>query len=752
MSEARSWVRMAWVLCLGLLTACATSRASEGEPRAVSVSELPGGRVRLSFEPVAADPSLDVLSVAEAQAALTVFHSALLVERPEIRVLPPARLRLLEEDDGGQWEQHLREQFLSRFGGALLPLPKVLGQSRFYQALKLSPRYMGAGVREAAQELFSSPVFVASVFLSVAVYFGAWLVPEPLFSKAFAVTLTAALAITVGLMEVVNLALACLRLYRESESARTQKEVEAASEHFGRAMGGTMLRVLVMVASMGVARTAPTLPPGGLGALLGKPLYTVRGGLAVEAAATAQVAGDGSLILSGVATGEMATRLCGGLTLCSTMDDGTAGPPPGPKLSTRYGPPHTRQNPLHNEAIEEELASRESARHTQLLKNKAQLDADNKPALDKAPGEGPRFRRPDAASLRPDGVRHNTNYVSNVRDLKRELVAARNQRKMARTIDTARIRDELVQAFKWGEEDRVRALLPQLGLSPKQVRAELEAMLNCEDSLVRQAAAFGLGELGGAASARRLEEQLAIEEARRSYDGEAVVEDIVRALGRIAEASARAPLIRRLERLAAAGQPDAADVIALARALWRRRHPDLLPAVRRSLERISLPAPHGLHGLVPLLEKTPPELDTWARDPTISTRHKTRVLVVLEEDVPDELVPVLPAFIASAEALDEQALSHDRDAAYYCECLLSMHLSDRERLLPALPEDARLALRTVALRLIRATFPNPSISAAVVLGIIGRHEDAPFLEAHSPEYPTLAKVFRDAARTLRDRH
>src|SRR3954449_12004401 len=106
---------------------------------------------------------------------------------------------------------------------------------------------------------------------------------------------------------------------------------------------------------------------------------------------------------------------------------------------------------------------------------------------------------------------------------------------MAHKIDVARIRDEMVQAFKWGEEDRVRSLIPQLGTGAKQIRAALEAMLEAPDSLVRQAAAFGLGELGGAASAKRLEEQLAIEEARGDYDGEAVVEDIVRALGRIEE-------------------------------------------------------------------------------------------------------------------------------------------------------------------------------------------------------------------------
>jgi hypothetical protein len=379
--------------------------------------------VRLSFEPVAPPPLLKAMSVEEAQAVLTVFHSVVLAERPEIRILPSYRLGLLNEVEAQGWERYLREQFLSRFGGSLLPLPVSWEQSRLYQALKLSPRYMGPGIREAARELFSSPVFLTSVCLSVVLYFGAWLNPEPFFSKAFAVTLTAALALTVGMLEVANLARAFLRLYRESEAARTEKELEAASEHFGTAVGGTLLRVMVMVASMGVAKTAPTVPPGGLGALLGGPTYTIEGGMAVQAAATATVVADGSLVLSGVAMGELATSLCGDMALCATMDGGAGGGGSGTKLSTRYGPSHTRQNPQHNGAIEKELAAREAAGHSQLRKNKAQLNSAGKPVLDQEPGNGPDFRRPDASSLRPDNVRHNTNYVSNPRDLKRELEA-----------------------------------------------------------------------------------------------------------------------------------------------------------------------------------------------------------------------------------------------------------------------------------------------------------------------------------------
>src|SRR5437868_9047581 len=113
---------------------------------------------------------------------------------------------------------------------------------------------------------------------------------------------------------------------------------------------------------------------------------------------------------------------------------------------------------------------------------------------------------------------------------------------MASKKDVSQVRARLVQAVKEGDETGARSLVPQLGVGPRQVRTALEAMLEDSDSLVRQAAAFGLGEIGGTASARRLEQQLAIEETRGDHDGAAVIEDITQALGRIKDSSARAGL------------------------------------------------------------------------------------------------------------------------------------------------------------------------------------------------------------------
>jgi hypothetical protein len=276
----------------------------------------------------------------------------------------------------------------------------------------------------------------------------------------------------------------------------------------------------------------------------------------------------------------------------------------------------------------------------------------------------------------------------------------------------------------------------------------LEAMLADSDGLVRQAAAFGLGELGGAASVRRLEEQLALEEARGDYDGEAVAEDITQALGRIEGAGARASLVRRLERMAA-GKPELSDVNALACALWRRRHAELIPTVRQSLKRLSLPEPHGLSGLLVLLEKSPEELSEWARDPTVPLGFKARALAVLEEEVPPAWQLALAGFIAIAQALSGEAVSQDREARSYCERLFSLLLGDRDRFLNALSEEARSVLRAVALKLIKSTYPNSSVRAAVMLKAVGLTEDAAALEAYCPADPTCAQVFNDAARALR---
>jgi hypothetical protein len=312
MKRALLLLRLGVVLCLALPASCVTSQGSAAdgmhprpESKPVSVSEMPGRRVRLAFEPVAPDPLLERLEVEEARLVLATFHQSF--PREEGR-----RFRLVRtstEPEPAEWEQRLREEFVARYGPPEVSLPGSLETSPVFLALKLSPRYMGEGVRDAARELFSSPVFLSSAALSVLVYFTAWLAPEPIFSKAFVTALTLRLALAVGALELNQFARVCVTLYQEAQAARTVKELEAAAERFGRAVGGTGLRVLMLVASMGVSKGLPEVPQGGLGALLGAPRYASAGGKMMRSAMTVQMAADGTIVVTGVAAGTGASAV-----------------------------------------------------------------------------------------------------------------------------------------------------------------------------------------------------------------------------------------------------------------------------------------------------------------------------------------------------------------------------------------------------------------------------------------------------------
>ncbi|XXF81712.1 hypothetical protein P2318_02270 [Myxococcaceae bacterium GXIMD 01537] len=263
MRHAPEVARWVMVLCLAVSASCATVPATaseearaEVEARPVRVMPLAGGELRLDFESLPPEPT--VLEVEEARWLLAAFQESF--REPRFEVIPAMSK---PRGSAAGWERRLREEFVSRYGPPRLPVPESIERSGLFMALRLSPRFMGPGFRDAAEELFRSPVFLASVAFSVLVYFAAWLMPEPFFSKAFAAALTARLALAVGLLEVRNTALACLRLYREVQAARSVRELEAVAERFGRALGGTGLRVLVTVASFGVARGLPDVPSGG---------------------------------------------------------------------------------------------------------------------------------------------------------------------------------------------------------------------------------------------------------------------------------------------------------------------------------------------------------------------------------------------------------------------------------------------------------------------------------------------------------
>ncbi|HYO66339.1 MAG TPA: AHH domain-containing protein [Archangium sp.] len=291
-----------------------------------------GEGLRLTFKRVRPNPALALWTKGEAREVVAALEEEFqqAASRPGLKLLPEAHTRamagLVPPPDlrPSALERRVREEYEALLGAALVEVPGSLESARWFQALKLSPRYMGEGAHEAAVELFSSPAVLLSVGTSMALYMMAWAAPEPLFSKALAGAVTLALLLTYSAAELHNVGLACLTLYREAEAARTQEELEAVAERFGKALGGVGLRVLVTVAGAKLARGLPEVPKGGLWASLSPPRFAMAGGgtrgsVRVVTGTRAQVSvADGTVVLMGVTASTTAAAVTSAVSATRT--------------------------------------------------------------------------------------------------------------------------------------------------------------------------------------------------------------------------------------------------------------------------------------------------------------------------------------------------------------------------------------------------------------------------------------------------
>jgi hypothetical protein len=311
------------VLALGLLLLPLLARAAppevEGrlsilEPVTVSEhhSSTHGHGFQLTFQPLQSAPALARFSVEDARVFVAAMEAAFPAAKPRsgrsslVGVVTSGML--FAPPTGAQpsdLERRVRAGYEELYGPSSLPLPSSLENSRWFLALKLSPRYMDEGVREAAMELLSSPAVAYSMALSMMLYMAAWAAPEPVFSKSFAAAVTLGLLLTYSATELYAVGMACLNLYREAEAARTVEQLESAAERFGKAIGGVGLRVLVTVAGAKLAKGLPEVPKGGLWARFSPPRSALagggKGGFSVGAGSRAQVSvADGTVVLMGV--------------------------------------------------------------------------------------------------------------------------------------------------------------------------------------------------------------------------------------------------------------------------------------------------------------------------------------------------------------------------------------------------------------------------------------------------------------------
>ncbi len=276
-----------------------------------------GRGLELTFKPLRPDPALTRSTLDEARAVVAALEEEFTAVKPKAGPPPLARLtmgvvvastRFVPSTTAhpSDLENRIREQYAALYGHSSIALPTSLEHARWFQALMLSPRYMGEGVREAALEMFRSPTVLISVGMSLMLYMMAWAAPEPVFSKALAAAVTLGLLMTYTAAELSNVGLACLNLYREAEAARTQAQLEAAAERFGKAIGGVGLRVLLTVAGAKLSRGLPEVPKGGLWARLSPPRFAFGGGgppggFSIGTGARAQVSvANGTVVLMGV--------------------------------------------------------------------------------------------------------------------------------------------------------------------------------------------------------------------------------------------------------------------------------------------------------------------------------------------------------------------------------------------------------------------------------------------------------------------
>jgi A nuclease family of the HNH/ENDO VII superfamily with conserved AHH len=107
--------------------------------------------------------------------------------------------------------------------------------------------------------------------------------------------------------EIRNVAVTVMRLYKEADQARTVQELEKVAERFGKALGGTGLRLLVMVASYGVGKALPGVPPGGLRGKRWAPAGAdALNDILMTEVTTVQVVADGSVVVAGATFGNAA--------------------------------------------------------------------------------------------------------------------------------------------------------------------------------------------------------------------------------------------------------------------------------------------------------------------------------------------------------------------------------------------------------------------------------------------------------------
>jgi hypothetical protein len=131
-------------------------------------------------------------------------------------------------------------------------------------ALKLADSW-ASEIAEAAKEAFSDPKFVISLILTIAIYIGLWLVPDPTFiTKLAAGTLTVILWASFAWEDIWGTIEEYSAFEETVKKARTAAELKAAGDRLARKIGAVGFDILMMIATWGLGKAAgPKLKAAG---------------------------------------------------------------------------------------------------------------------------------------------------------------------------------------------------------------------------------------------------------------------------------------------------------------------------------------------------------------------------------------------------------------------------------------------------------------------------------------------------------
>jgi len=201
------------------------------------------------------------------------------------------------------------------------PPPETLARLRLALSFAMDTVWQGAAV--PVSEYMDPLAFKVMVYTALCTYLVLLLVPvpEPV-TKGVAAVVTLYLVVYLGLGPMRELVRAGDRLLEESERATTTEELRAAGQRFGRVLGDSGMRVLLLMATAALGGKGsmvgkgPKLPGFGKAALLSP----VRTGVRLEAAG--QV---GSVVLGAE---ELVVVLAPTAVAANAMGPGGGEPPP----------------------------------------------------------------------------------------------------------------------------------------------------------------------------------------------------------------------------------------------------------------------------------------------------------------------------------------------------------------------------------------------------------------------------------------